>query len=107
MAGDYLTMKSEDVKNIFTAIDQAQNALRPAETNYRLLIGSERYLTGGEVCDFLHISSRTLQTLRDTQQIPFTVVSEQIILCPETEIREILTKSYRPVQDPFIKSVSV
>lgn len=101
MVGDYLTMESEDVKSIFTAIDQAQNALRSAETNYRPAIGSERYLTGGEVCDLLHISSRTLQTLRDTQQIPFTVVSERIILYPETGIRETLTKNYRPAQDPF------
>lgn len=101
MASDNLTMESEDARSIFTAIDQAQNALRSAETNYRPLIGSERYLTGGEVCDLLHISSRTLQTLRDRRQIPFTVVSERIILYPETGIRETLTKNYRPAQDPF------
>ena len=79
MAGDYLTMESEDVKSIFTAIDQAQNALRSAET---------------------HISSRTLQTLRDTQQIPFTVISERIILYPESAIRETLIKNYRPTYHP-------
>ena len=60
-----------------------------------------RYLTGAEVCEYLHISPRTLQTLRDTRQIPFTVVSERNILYPESAIRETLTKNYRPTQDPF------
>ena len=100
MAGDYLTMESEDVKSIFTAIDQAQNALRSAETNYRPAIGSERYLTGGEARNLQHIASRTLQTLRDTQQIPFTVISERIILYPESAIRETLIKNYRPTYHP-------
>lgn len=100
MEVDYLSRESEEVKNIFIAIDQAQKALQLAVANYRPLIGPERYLTGGEVCDLLHISPRTLQTLRDTRQIPFTVVSERIILYPETGIRETLTKNYRPAQNP-------
>lgn len=101
MGGDYLTMESEDVKSIFSAIDQARKTLQLAVANYRPLIGSERYLTGEEVCGLLHISPRTLQTLRDTRQIPFTVVSERNILYPESGIRETLTKNYRPTRDPF------
>lgn len=101
MGGDYLTMESGDVKSIFTAIDQARKTLQLAVANYRPLIGPERYLTGEEVCEYLHISSRTLQTLRDTRQIPFTVVSERNILYPELGIRETLTKNYRPTRDPF------
>ncbi len=54
-----------------------------------------------EVCEYLHISPRTLQTLRDTRQIPFTVVSERNILYPESAIRETQTKNYRPTRDPF------
>lgn len=101
MGGDYLTMESEDVKSIFSAIDQARKTLQLAAANYQPLIGPERYLTGEEVCEYLHISPRTLQTLRDTRQIPFTVVSERNILYPESGIRETLTKNYRPARDPF------
>lgn len=101
MGGDYLTTESEEVKNIFSAIDQARKTLQLAVANYRPLIGPERYLTGAEVCEYLHISPRTLQTLRDTRQIPFTMVSEHNILYPESAIRETLTKNYRPAQDPF------
>lgn len=100
MGGDYLTMESEEVKSIFTAIDQARKALQLAAANYRPLIGPERYLTGEEVCEYLHISPRTLQTLRDKRQIPFTVVSERNILYPESGIRETLTKNYRPTYRP-------
>ena len=98
MGGDYLTTESEDVKSIFIAIDQARKTLQLAAANYRPLIGPERYLTGEEVCEYLHISPRTLQTLRDTRQIPFTVVSERNILYPESGIRETLTKNYRPTE---------
>lgn len=96
MGGDYLTMESEDVKSIFSAIDQARKTLRLAAANYRPLIGPEHYLTGEEVCEYLHISPRTLQTLRDRRQIPFVTISERNILYPESAIRETLTKNYRP-----------
>lgn len=101
MGGDYLTTESEDIKSIFSAIDQARKTLQLAVANYRPLIGPERYLTGEEVCEYLHISPRTLQTLRDTRQIPFVAISGRNILYPESAIREMLTKNYRPVQDPF------
>ena len=100
MGGDYLTTESEDVKSIFIAIDQARKTLQLAAANYRPFIGPECYLTGEEVCEYLHISPRTLQTLRDRRQIPFTVVSERNILYPESGIRETLTKNYRPTCHP-------
>ena len=100
MGGDYLTMESEEVKSIFTAIDQARKTLQLAVANYRPLIGPERYLTGEEVCDLLHISPRTLQTLRDRRQIPFVAISERNILYPESAIRETLTKNYKPTYHP-------
>lgn len=99
MTEDYLTLESEQVRDLLTMIDQAEETLQLADKNYRPPVSSEN-LTGKEVCDLLHISSRTLQTLRDSRQIPFTVVSERIILYPETGIRETLTKNYRPAQNP-------
>lgn len=94
-------MESEEVKAFFAFIDRAVETLRLADKNYRPTIGTENYLTGDEVCDLLHISSRTLQTLRDMRQISFTVISERNILYPETGIREILMRNYRPAQDQF------
>ena len=100
MESDYLTMESEEVRELLAMIDRAEETLQLAAANYQPLIGSEHYLTGKEVCEYLHISPRTLQTLRDTRQIPFVAISERNILYPESAIRETLTKNYRPAQDP-------
>lgn len=70
--------------------------------SYRPSVLGERYLTGEEVCGYLHIPPPgTLQTLRDTRQISYTVISGRVFLYPETGIRETLGKNYRPAEGPF------
>ena len=63
MSTDYLTMADDEVKTLFGQIAEVVKALQTASVNYRPSICSERYLTGDEVCEYLHISVRTLQTL--------------------------------------------
>ena len=101
MESDYLTMESEKVRDLLAMIDRAEETLQLADKNYSPPFGADNNLTGSEVCDLLHISPRTLQTLRDTRQIPFIAISGRNILYPESAIRETLTKNYRPAQDPF------
>ncbi len=101
MESDYLTMESEEVRELLAMIDRAEETLQLADKNYRPPVGAENNLTGSEVCDLLHISHRSLQTLRDTRQIPFVAISERNILYPESAIRELLMQHYRPVQDSF------
>ena len=101
MKSDYLTMESEEVRELLAMIDRAEETLQLADKNYHPPVGAENNLTGSEVCDLLHISPRTLQTLRDTRQIPFVAISERNILYPQSAIRETLTKNYRPAQEPF------
>lgn len=101
MPWDYLNSESEEMKEAFSRIKEAERALQKAMDNYRPSVLGERYLTGDEVCDYLHISPRTLQTLRDTRQIPYTVISGRVFLYPEAGIRETLYKNYRPTEDPF------
>ena len=98
---DYLNSESEEVKAAFSRIREAERALQKAMDNYRPSVLGERYLTGDEVCEYLHISSRTLQTLHDTRKIPFAVVDGHTIIYPESGIRETLCKNYRPIEDPF------
>lgn len=99
MALDYLTAETQEVKDAMDCIAQTQRALRAAEQNYRPVICGERYLTGDEVCEYLHISPRTLQTLRDTRRIPFTSVGERLIIYPENGIQEVLQENLRPAQE--------
>ena len=101
MGTDYLTMDCDEVRMWFDQIACTEKALFAAEENHCPSIRSERYLTGEELCEYLHISIRTLQTLRDTRRIPFTVVGVRIFLYPETGIREILIQNYRPIDSCY------
>lgn len=95
MAMDYLTKESEEVRQAFSSLDRTARALQAALANYTPSIKSECYLTGEEVCEYLHISPRTLQTLRDTRQITYTTVSDRVFLYPEAGIREVLQRNRR------------
>ena len=95
MALEYLTMDSDEVRQAFVLIGEAERAMRTAADNYVPSIRKEHYLTGYEVCEYLHVSPRTLQNLRDTRQISYTAVSGRVFLYPESGIREVLKQNYR------------
>ena len=101
MSWDYLNSENEEVKKAFSRISETEKALRKAIDNYRPSVMKERYLTGEEVCAYLHISPRTLQNLRDTQQIPFTVIGGRNIIYPESGIRETPLDNMRHIEEPF------
>ena len=101
MSLDYLNSENEEVKKAFSRISETEKALRKAIDNYRPSVMKERYLTGEEVCAYLHISPRTLQNLRDTQQIPFTVIGGRNIIYPEFGIRGTLLDNMRHIEEPF------
>lgn len=75
--------------------------MQTAEANYTPSIKGERYLSGPELCEYLHISPRTLQTLRDTRQITYTAVSDRVFLYPEAGIQEVLQRNCRTIKDSF------
>ena len=52
------------------------------------------YMTGDDVCAMLHISRRTLQTLRDEKRVPYTTIGGKL-LYPESGLYEVLKKNYR------------
>ena len=100
MSWDYLNSENEEVKKAFSRISETEKALRKAIDNYRPSVMKERYLTGEEVCAYLHISPRTLQNLRDTQQIPFTVIGDRNIIYSESGLRETLLNTRRHIEKP-------
>ena len=60
----------------------------------RPTVADEHYMTGNEVCTLLHISRRTLQTLRDERLVPYTTIGGKL-LYPESALYEVLKKNYR------------
>lgn len=55
-------------------------------TFYKPELVGERYLSGKQVMELLHISPRTLQTYRDTWLLPYTAIGG-MILYPASKIR--------------------
>lgn len=96
---DYLNEASDELQRLFARLDDVERTLRKTSEERRPMIGEERYLTGEEVCTRLHLSPRTLQTLRDRRQIPFTVLGNRLLLYPESGIRAVLDRNLRDVID--------
>lgn len=97
---DYLNSESEEVKIALAQLSEAKQALQQAKDNYRPSILNERYLTGEEVCRYLHISPRTLQTLRDTRQIPFTVSADGYFSILRVDYGKAFTEIYNLSKNP-------
>ena len=57
-------------------------------------IAGEVYMTGEQICGMLHISSRTLQKLRDEQGIACTVIGGKF-LSPFSKLQLLLEENYR------------
>ena len=84
---------------MFARLDDVERTLRKVSEERRPMIGEERYLTGEEICTRLHLSPRTLQTLRDRRQIPFTVLGNRLLLYPESGIQAVLERNIRPAAE--------
>ena len=96
---DYLNEASDEVQRLFARLDNVERMLRKASEERRPMIGEERYLTGEEVCTRLRLSPRTLQTLRDRRQIPFTVLGNRLLFYPESGIQAELDRNLRPAAE--------
>jgi len=82
---DILDNKSQQIGTFFTTLDELSNTIQQALQNRTPHLNGEKYLTNREVCQLLRISSHTLQSWRDTGQIPFIKLKGKI-LYRESEI---------------------
>ncbi len=95
-----ITKESEELKELIRQLKTAHQSVVKVREKHRPTIDDEHYLTGEEVMLFLHISPRTLQTLRDNRMIGFTTIGGKI-LYPETELQKVLLDNYQPNEPPF------
>lgn len=89
-----ITKDSEEFKELAGWMKKIGRSVEAATARIRPTIADEHYLQGEEVCELLHISKRTLQTLRDEGGIPYTTIGGKI-LYPESVLYETLRKNYR------------
>lgn len=96
----YIGFESEEFKELEEQIEQALNDTQSVRDKYRPSLADKRYLSGEEVMEYLHISPRTLQNLRDNRIICFTTIGGKI-LYPEDELKQVLHQNYRSPELPF------
>ena len=97
---DPITKKSAEFRELVGQLKAAHKSVVAVREKHRPSIFNERYLTGEQVIEYLHISPRTLQTLRDKRIIGFTTISGKI-LYPESELQKVLLDNYQPTEPPF------
>jgi hypothetical protein len=97
---DLLTKESAEFKELIGQLRAAHKSVMAVRERHRPTIADERYLKGEEVMEYLHISPRTLQTLRDNRMIPFTTIGGKI-LYPERQLQQVLIDNYQPTEPPF------
>lgn len=91
---DLITKDSNTTQVLFSSLDRVLENVEYMITNYRPVLGGERYLTGDEVCEMLHISKRTLQDYRATGLLGYVQLPGKI-LYKESELEDILEEFYK------------
>jgi hypothetical protein len=76
---EILDRKSTDITSFFTELDELLDTIRQALKNRTPHLSGEKFLSNRDVCQMLHVSSRTLQDWRDMGQIPFIQIKGKIL----------------------------
>ena len=97
---DLITKESAEFKELVGQLKSAHKSVVAVREKHRPSLADERYMTGDEVMEFLHISLRTLQTLRDNRVIAFITIGGKI-LYPMSELQKVLMNNYQPTEPPF------
>lgn len=96
----FIGYASEEFRELSGQIEQALIDVQAIREKHRPTLADKRYLNAEEVMDYLHVSPRTLQTLRDKRIIGFTVIGGKI-LYPEEKLMQVLMDNYTSPELPF------
>ncbi|GAB6119958.1 hypothetical protein FACS1894179_06410 [Bacteroidia bacterium] len=96
----FINYESEEFKELLGQVESAFDDVADVREKHCPTLADKRYLSGDEVMEYLHISPRTLQTLRDKRMICYTTIGGKI-LYPEEELIEVLHQNYRSPELPF------
>ncbi|GAB6119104.1 helix-turn-helix domain-containing protein [Dysgonomonas termitidis] len=79
----------------FNSIDRILNQLRTLSKDCKLGLNGDRYMTDEELSKYLRVNRRTLTDYRKNGVLPYINFGGKT-LYKESEIQEILDKSYSP-----------
>lgn len=96
----FIGFDSGEFRELTGEIEQAFCNVQDVWDKYHPSLADKRYLSGEEVMEYLHVSPRTLQTLRDKRIIGYTTIGGKI-LYPEDKLEQVLHQNYRSPELPF------
>jgi hypothetical protein len=96
----FIGYESEEFKELTGQIEQSLSDVQDVRDKYYPALFDKRYLSGEAIMEYLHISPRTLQNLRDNRIIGYTTIGGKI-LYPEDELEQVLHQNYRSPELPF------
>ena len=76
---EILDKKSTEINSFLSALDELLDTIQQALKNRTPHLNGEKFLSNRDVCQMLHVSSRTLQDWRDTGKIPFIQIKGKIL----------------------------
>lgn len=85
----------EDCEEILGGLDELADKFETVLALYKPPLNGERFLTGEQVCECLHISTRTLQAYRDNFEMPYISLFGKL-LYKESDLLTILEARYVP-----------
>lgn len=94
-----ITVESKAYQEFMERLNKFQADIEKIVKENRYL-NDEKWLDNQDVCELLHLSKRTLQTLRDNGTIPFSQINAKIFY-KASDIEEMLNQHYRPAFKTF------
>ena len=89
-----LNMEADDMQVVLSALEGVNRRIKEVAQTHKPLFRGEHFLTGGEVCERLYISPRTLQDYRDRRIIPYTQFAGKI-LYKVSDLERLLEDSHK------------
>ena len=90
---DLLTENTEEIAVYKEQIEQLKEYTQFILKHFKPVLNGEIYLSGKEVCDLLHITTRTLQQYRDDSLLPYIQLGGKIIY-KQSDILKVLEENY-------------
>ncbi len=90
---DVITNNHNDMAEFFSSLDRMEVSLARLATDRKPALNGERYMTDRELSERLKISTRTLQTWRDTGKIGYIKLDGKILYA-ESAVQKVLDAHY-------------
>lgn len=90
---EVITKDTKEVRAYFEALERGMRYLDTVTAHFRPAMNGEVYLTGEDVCERLHITTRTLQYYRTQRLIPYISLPGKT-LYRQSDLLRMLNENY-------------